>query len=222
MAALAALAERFNSDGYAKAVAARGAKWSSPAVIAGTRPVRGSFDELILYDAEPLPVPLLKLAPELTQKARAARTLWPRGWRLSTVAPSQALQLAADVIRWQSGTVAGEETEQLLVKMLRDVLKRPELRVRASRSTTPPPARAQLTRLSAAGRAVRAHNQADARLPGRQATGTRLVRAQVACCKQVLPSLGGGVLTARSPRAPGNCSSSWPPRRRRRATSRRA
>jgi hypothetical protein len=72
--ALAAVgAFRLNVDGYAKAVAARGAAWKSPAVWAPgrPRPGKGSLEELLLFDAEPLPCPLVKLlTPEGAAKAR--------------------------------------------------------------------------------------------------------------------------------------------------------
>ena len=71
--ALAAVgAFRMNVDGYAKAVAARGAAWKSPAVCAPGRPkpAKGSLDELMLWDSEPLPCPVVKLTPEGAAKAR--------------------------------------------------------------------------------------------------------------------------------------------------------
>jgi hypothetical protein len=67
-AALAALSDRFNLDGYRKA---RGSGWRSPAKRPGAAPaVAGSADELLQYDPQPLGCPLLKLTAELASKAR--------------------------------------------------------------------------------------------------------------------------------------------------------
>jgi len=64
------VAARFNTDGYAKALGARGAAWKSPAVCAPgyVRPARGTLDELLMYDAEPLPCSLVKLPAEVAAK----------------------------------------------------------------------------------------------------------------------------------------------------------
>jgi hypothetical protein len=159
MEAVAAVAERFN------AVSGR------------------TLDELLRYDAQPLPSSLLKLNAELASKARfclrtrVARVRVPLRVRacacvcghgacgrmrvrlrvslrvfvscgarkrrapLPTLgadrrarAPrraAQAARAASSVVQFQAGLAKKEEETELLLKLLRDVLKRAELRVRS-------------------------------------------------------------------------------------------
>jgi hypothetical protein len=72
-AALGGVADRFNLDGFRKAIAVRGAAWTSPARRAGgdAPPAPGTPDELLQYDSQALGCSLLKLPAELASKARA-------------------------------------------------------------------------------------------------------------------------------------------------------
>lgn len=80
---------------YRKAIAARGAAWKSPARRASgdATPAAGSADELLSYDAVPLPCPLLKLKEELASKARGARRT-----RRRRVARSHRLRTACNPV----------------------------------------------------------------------------------------------------------------------------
>ena len=97
----------------------------------------------LAYEAKPRAAPLLRLPAELAPKARAMRVAARRCARCpvcsldkSARPSSQALRLAETVVAYQ----AQKADDEAVQKLLRDVLKRPELRVRATHCALVPSA----------------------------------------------------------------------------------
>jgi len=107
---LGAVAERFNLEGVSKALAARGSSWKSPST---TAPKPGTLFALLSYDDTALPCPLLTSNVVGDLAARAVR-------------------LGAVVLQLTAAALPPADEAALLTKLLQDVLKRPELRVRAA------------------------------------------------------------------------------------------
>ena len=78
------------------------------------------------FEAKPRAAPLLRLPAELAPKARRTLALSIRSRLTALAAAFQALRLAETVVAYQ----LSKADDEALQKLLRDVIKRPELRVR--------------------------------------------------------------------------------------------
>lgn len=139
-----------------------------------------SLADLMKRNGEFEAAPLLRLPAELAPKARRTLALSIRSRLTALAAAFQALRLAETVVAYQ----LSKADDEALQKLLRDVIKRPELRVRpaqlpgrACKRVLPAPCARDTQRsgprqaashsaaygVSFAGRAVRAAHQADER-----------------------------------------------------------